>query len=710
MKKALSFVLAGALAAGMSTAAFASLGSNTIAKITGFEENKSLIDGYVYRGQGDQYTNQSNLRSVALGTIYAQDEVEDIINLKASMFKGASNIAGINQYTGKVYSYLNPEFATSTKFFHKPQTTVSSWPNHTNTMVQAITTPYALELDGKLYTTLSDVQAIVGNANAGNVQAVDHVEDLGISQSSTATSSGVEITAAGTVLAVTTAFSAVQALNISGTVTMTWDEHAGNWILTSSVGATDPTNALTYNVPSVTFASGTNRATDLSAIEITVGEVSGAGDVTVTMATGMNQFDLNTVMRTLQDGAQITLDFTAAYTANTAGSATSASLTNVSLTNGRAPGVAGKPFANADTWEKVAAVADTMKNAQVIAVARDNGTNIKWIPGESKADAETRLMSMDLIRPLNLTTTKYADWFAKYQNAGMMKEDASKTINNVVYFMNANGEYRLADPVNLDDITSERNLSSEEIRENNIAVYTSLQEESRALKKVELLRSEGRIKIEWATRFVSVDDKNFALTLALSFDGRRDDNRALTFTGKIDNKRIKVYGNTNSVNIEEGLIVVPTEFNSKIAVYVGNGATIHTKFFKDKKYYCTTDRDADEADDVVFKKYADVDNVLTFYNVGINNTGDYVTLSTDYADYYVYDKDMKYLGRGNEQLNYSQKLYLANKRLDVDTEEETETPTETDKETPVEKGPNPPTGGDSGKASSNANNNPGTGR
>lgn len=252
------------------------------------------------------------------------------------------------------------------------------------------------------------------------------------------------------------------------------------------------------------------------------------------------------------------------------------------------------------------------------------------------------------------------------------------------------------------------NLSSAEIRASKIDVRSQIKGGSKVIKDIKLNTKDGRVEVKFVTEFVSTKEQDVEVFVYLTIDGKRQDDYGVTITGTVENTEVSVYKDYDYVDLAKGYVAVAEEFVPKIEVDLGNGVSIFTKLFKDKKYYGTATRDADQADDVVFAKYPDIDNVVTLKTVGLNSTGDIVKLATDYSDYYVYDKDMNYLGQSKEMLPYSTKYYLANKKLDVaSASEEPSEVTEPATEEPVAIS-NPASGGD--ETVPNINANPGTGR
>lgn len=249
-------------------------------------------------------------------------------------------------------------------------------------------------------------------------------------------------------------------------------------------------------------------------------------------------------------------------------------------------------------------------------------------------------------------------------------------------------------------------LTSSQITTGKLTTRVSTSSGSKSIDSITLSKRQGRIEIEFADELVSTSELDFEFTVYLNIDGSRQSDYAMTFYGTFENEIIDVYGDEDYVDLSYGMVAEAQEYNSSIEVDLGDGVSIHTKLFNGKKYYGTASRDPDEADDVVMTQYPDIDNVVTLKTVGLNSTGDVVRLDLDYGDYYVYDKDMNYLGQSNQLLPYSTKYYLANRQLDV-TNTDDDIIDEVD--APEESSTNPETGGD-GSAGSNANTNPGTGK
>lgn len=221
-------------------------------------------------------------------------------------------------------------------------------------------------------------------------------------------------------------------------------------------------------------------------------------------------------------------------------------------------------------------------------------------------------------------------------------------------------------------------LSAADIRASKIEVRTQIRGGSKVVQAVSIDTRNSSVEIEFVDEWVSTKEQDFEIFVYLTIDGKRQDADGITIIGTLANPEVEVYAEYDYVDLSSGTVADAQEFVNKIEVDLGNGVSIFTKFFKSKKYYGTATREVDEAADVVLKTYPDIDNVVTLKTVGLNSTGDIVKLDTDYANYYVYNKEMQYVGQANEMLPFSSVYYLANKKLNIldETEPEEEEPEE----------------------------------
>lgn len=193
--------------------------------------------------------------------------------------------------------------------------------------------------------------------------------------------------------------------------------------------------------------------------------------------------------------------------------------------------------------------------------------------------------------------------------------------------------------------------------------------------------------------FVSTGDVDYNYTFYLAFDGKQDRNIDYHAEAQIIANTVPVDADTDYVDLSDGLVADVSAYVKAIEVDLGNGVILNTKLYNGKKYFGVASTDVSEDDDAIMSKYPSIDQVITLTTIGLNAAGNIVTLE-DCGDGYVYDKDMKYLGRANEKLPYSTKYYIST--IEIVSEDE------------VGEGDAPEDG--EGEAPANANDNPETGR
>lgn len=197
--------------------------------------------------------------------------------------------------------------------------------------------------------------------------------------------------------------------------------------------------------------------------------------------------------------------------------------------------------------------------------------------------------------------------------------------------------------------------------------------------------------------FVSTGDVEFNYFFYLNFDGKRNNDVEFHADGEIKINAIDVGSDDDYVDLSKGWVADVGSYVKDIEVDLGAEVYLHTKLFNGKKYFGVANNDVAEEDDTMMSKYPSIENVINLTTIGLNAAGNIVELR-DYGTGYVYDKDMKYLGRANERLPYATKYYVSSTEIaSADDAEEGE-----DGEAPED--------GGEGEAPTNVNDNPGTGR
>lgn len=190
----------------------------------------------------------------------------------------------------------------------------------------------------------------------------------------------------------------------------------------------------------------------------------------------------------------------------------------------------------------------------------------------------------------------------------------------------------------------------------------SVTEGDAALSGVNIDSHQRRIVIRYADQLVSTEPVDFEFTVYLSTSGGRDRGRGLTFKGTLANEVVKV-GSGSKIDLSGGKVAEATADIAKIRVRAGEGLSFSTSFEKGRRYYASCTAVPSSADYKKLKQNPGIDHVLTLRTAGITTSGLTVRLGQDYQKDYVYDKDLNYLGRGNEELPLRKKYYLCASKL-----------------------------------------------
>jgi len=278
------------------------------------------------------------------------------------------------------------------------------------------------------------------------------------------------------------------------------------------------------------------------------------------------------------------------------------------------------------------------------------------------------------------------------------------------------------------DATTPTQLTSAQIRDAKLTVKTS-GSTSRVLNNVSINNSKGVIEVDFIKELVGTKEVDFNFDVYLLIDNQRQQNHSINFSGTMANPVIDVYSDTDYEDISNGEVVEAQDTIRSIDLEIGCGVTLTTRISNGKKVYATATYGED---DRFMRDNRKVEEVIVLKTSGLTAGSTTVKLDSEYRDYYIYDADGKYLGRGRDKLDLSTRYYLASSKLDIDdgrndehhsgnlssgssssasssSSSSSSTPASAVKEPAINSNYNPNTG--AGLYSpSNVNDNPGTGR
>lgn len=213
-------------------------------------------------------------------------------------------------------------------------------------------------------------------------------------------------------------------------------------------------------------------------------------------------------------------------------------------------------------------------------------------------------------------------------------------------------------------------LTTGQIRNGRVAVKMLSGYNSNVVDSVDIRYDSGRayVRIKFIERFVSTKDRDFRFSVALTVDGRVERDTEALVEGTMANEYIEVYRDTDYVDLSYGDIAEAMESISRIEVDLGNGVSIFTRMVGGKLYYGAATTDMDNRDYELMERYPEIDMVYTLSTVGLNSTGNTVKIDLP-GRYYVYDRNLNYIGTTAERLSYSTKYYITTRQIDFPVEE-----------------------------------------
>ena len=208
-------------------------------------------------------------------------------------------------------------------------------------------------------------------------------------------------------------------------------------------------------------------------------------------------------------------------------------------------------------------------------------------------------------------------------------------------------------------------VTDAQISAGKVKLHKAFAHGSDLVETIELVRTgdEGSpvaIVICMQRDFVSVAERNFECNLMLSVAGKRQPATAFKVAGKMTFKKIMLDADDSYVNLADGVVAEAREYIRKIEVDLGNGITITTNMFQDKKYYGIA-RPADFGDGVV--NYDEIQAVYTLSTVNLKSAGNNVRIKWE-GEAWVCNAEGQYIGTTDQALPYSSRYYICNNRFE----------------------------------------------
>ncbi len=222
----------------------------------------------------------------------------------------------------------------------------------------------------------------------------------------------------------------------------------------------------------------------------------------------------------------------------------------------------------------------------------------------------------------------------------------------------------------------------------DIKLRTRVSKGSPAIRDVQWLERDATgfnkvagIRIRYAQRLKTIDEDGveFEFTVYPTVDGDTWDyeDKGMVFTGTVVNELVEIDGGTRYVDLYNHVIAQAEEAVSDIDYDLGPDENDHTVIVHGRaangaSYYGYSTTTSTAAQDKLMSEH-DIDVVYNLDYIGLDRVAKYVTLAVD-PETYVYDADLKPLGRGNSELPLSKVYYVSYHEIVAEEEPEPEEP------------------------------------
>ena len=213
-------------------------------------------------------------------------------------------------------------------------------------------------------------------------------------------------------------------------------------------------------------------------------------------------------------------------------------------------------------------------------------------------------------------------------------------------------------------------ITHTQLRQANITVRHSAAQ-PRIIKAITLstMRYNGQttscVRIEFAEEFVSVNRREFRLTIFLSMGSTRKAASEITLFGDFENEEIEIDSGTDYVSLVGGKVLSITGGHiSNLEIDMGDGVQLFTRVSSGRRYYATAQNRMLNEDDAMISRFPVIQAVVRLKTINLAPTGKCVSMK-DIGDYHVYDASGTYLGRTNGLVSFSEIYYLTNEQINM---------------------------------------------
>ncbi len=206
----------------------------------------------------------------------------------------------------------------------------------------------------------------------------------------------------------------------------------------------------------------------------------------------------------------------------------------------------------------------------------------------------------------------------------------------------------------------------------DVKMRTRVQKGSSAIRDIQFLETNAnnannvagiRLRSVKHLKDTDEDGVDFEILIYPTVDGNTWDHEEYGFTisGNVVNDFVDIDGGTAYVDLYNHMVAVAEEAIKDIDYDLGpqekdHTVIVHGRAANGASYWGYSTTDATTAQEKIMSDH-DIDVVYNLDYIGLDRVAKHVTLDVD-ATTYVYDADLKYLGRGNSELPLSKVYYV----------------------------------------------------
>lgn len=208
-------------------------------------------------------------------------------------------------------------------------------------------------------------------------------------------------------------------------------------------------------------------------------------------------------------------------------------------------------------------------------------------------------------------------------------------------------------------------LTASDVRTSNITVKHTVKAGPKAIESIDIKTSNdvAGVLVTLVDSYTSVKPLDFEVVITLYINGKRQ-SHTTTVEGTLTNDQQYVDSGDDYIDLSDGSVAVCEGNVTKIEAYLGENVSMFVRMVKGKSYAGVATTNPTDADIDMLVEYPDIVNIYTLTVDGLTGTGKIVQIDSTQT-LYVYDENLSYIGTTDSLLPFSNKYYVAEKKLDV---------------------------------------------